>query len=183
MPYRSRATAKLLPGRISHAGASYFLTWCTHHRAKILTTPSTLSAVRTAITTIDESGDGQLLAATVMPDHVHVLLNLGPRLSVSQLVAKTKAAVTRQLHDLHWQLNFFEHRLRSCGNTESFALYIFMNPYNAGLSSLDEIWPGWISPGHIRWAFEDKLRTGGLPQAEWLPEAERFAQTLPAGAD
>jgi hypothetical protein len=132
---------------------------------------------------IDEARDGVLLAATIMPDHVHLLISLGSRLTVSQVVAKLKAAVTRAHSSVQWQFNFFEHCLRHDAVAEDFAFYIFMNPYIAALCSLDEAWPGWMPSHQVRWTFEDKLREGGLPQKEWLLDAERFAQTLPAGAD
>lgn len=183
MPYHSRATAKLLTGRQSLPSACYFLTWCTHHRARTLTDPALLAAACTAIEGIDRSSDGTLLAATVMPDHIHLLLELGARLTVSQLIAKTKAAVTRQCPDVEWQLNFFDYRLRDPTDAEDFAFYIFMNPYCAGLCPLDAAWPGWIASNLLRWAFEDKLRAGGLPHPEWLAKAECFARTLPDGAD
>jgi hypothetical protein len=137
---------------------------------------------RTAVVAIDESGNDQLLAAIVMPDHLHVLVELGTRLSLSQLVAKTKAAITRRCSDVSWQLNFFDYQLRSRAQAEDFALYIFMNPYSATLCALDETWPGWIPSRHIRWSFEGKLRTGGLPQPQWLAVVESFARTLPEGA-
>jgi REP element-mobilizing transposase RayT len=183
MAHRSRATARLLPGRISAAGANYFLTWCTHNRTPNLTTPAVSNTLRNSIAGLDHSHDGVLFAATIMPDHVHMLLSLGTRLTVSQIVAKLKAAVTRAHSSVQWQLNFFEHRLRHGSVAEDFAFYVFMNPYTAGLCGLEHAWPGWMPSQQIRWSFEDKLREGGLPQAEWLLEAERFAQTLPAGAD
>jgi putative transposase len=183
MPYRSRATEKLLPGRVSSPGACYFLTWCTHNRTRVLTAPTVHGTTRSAIVGLAESHDGAVLAATIMPDHVHLLLTLGTRLTVSQVVAKAKAAVTRAHPSVEWQLNFFEHRLRATSAAESFAFYIFMNPYLAGLCRLDETWPGWVPSSQIRWSFEDKLRKGQLPHTEWLPEAERFGRTLPAGAD
>ena len=183
MPYHSRATAKLLPGRISVAGACYFLTWCTHNRTRVLTAPNVHATTRSAIVELEEAHDGTVLAATVMPDHIHLLLTLGTRLTVSQVVAKTKAAVTRAHPFVQWQLNFFEHQLRDTSDAESFAFYLFMNPYMAGLCHLDETWPGWVPSTQVRWSFEEKLRDGRFPHAEWLSEAERFARTLPAGAD
>jgi putative transposase len=183
MPYHSRATAKLLPGRLSLAGECYFLTWCTHDRLPGLTSPAVQTTLRAAISNLDQSRDAVLLAATIMPDHAHLLLTLGARLSVSQLVAKTKAAVTREHASVKWQINFFEHRLRNSASAEDFAFYIFMNPYMATLCRLDEVWPGWMPSMQIRWSFEDKLRDGHLPHAEWVPDATRFANTLPAGAD
>jgi REP element-mobilizing transposase RayT len=183
MPYHSRATAQLLPGRISSPGACYFLTWCTRDRAQILAAPRVRQTASAEIVGLGKSGDGVILAATIMPDHVHLLLQLGARLAVSQIVAKTKASVTRTHPSVQWQLNFFEHRLRDASKAESFAFYLFMNPYTAGLCSLGETWPGWIASPEFRWSFENKLREGRYPHAEWLPEAARFARTLPAGAD
>ena len=124
-----------------------------------------------------------LLAATVMPAHVHLLLTLGARLTVSQIVAKLKAAVSRKHAYVQWQLNFFEHRLRDAASAEDFAFYIFMNPYVAEMCRLNETWTEWLPATQLRWSFEDKLREGRFPHAEWLPKATRFAQTLPAGAD
>lgn len=183
MPYHSRATAKLLPGRVSVAGACYFLTWCTHDRLPDLAASNVQARLRAAISGMDESGDATLLGATVMPDHVHLLITLGKRLTVSQVVAKIKASVSRQHPAVRWQLNFFEHRLRDITAAEDFAFYIFMNPYVANLINLNEPWPGWMPATQVRWFFEDKQREGRLPQAEWLPEAVRFSRTLPAGAD
>jgi putative transposase len=129
MPYHSRATAKLLPGRISLAGECYFLTWCTHDRLPGLTSPAVQSTLRAAISNLDQSRDAGLLAATIMPEHVHLPITLGTHLTISQVVAKIKATVTRQHLAMRWQLNFFEHRLRDSASAEDFAFYIFMNPY------------------------------------------------------
>lgn len=178
MPYHSRATANLLPGRVSTAGACYFLTWCIHDRQPGLASPTVKATLRTAISNLDQSRDAGLLAATVMPDHVHLLITLGTHLTVSQVVAKIKAAVTRQHPAMRWQLNFFEHRLRDSASAEDFAFYIFMNPYVAGLCRLDQPWSGWIPSPLVRWSFEDKLRESCFPHPEWLPEAVRFCEHL-----
>jgi hypothetical protein len=137
---------------------------------------------KTCLTAMDKNGDGALLAANIMPDHIHLLLELGSRLSVSELVAKIKAGVSRGMH-LNWQLNFFDHQLRTTDSAEDFAFYIFMNPYCAGLCSLEDAWPGWIPSSSIRWSFEEKLRNGKLPHPEWLAKAAGFGAALPAGAD
>jgi putative transposase len=183
MPFHSRATENLVHGRISAAGGCYFLTWCTRNRTKALVAPGVHATTRAAIAGLETSHDGTVLAATIMPDHVHLLLMLGERLTVSQIVAKTKAAVSRAHPTLRWPLNFFEHRLRDLSLAESFAFYVCMNPYAAGLCDLNESWPGWIPSQRFRWSFEDKLDDGQFPHAEWLLEARRFARTLPAGSD
>lgn len=183
MPYKSRQTARLRTGRDSLPSAWYFLTWCTARRVPFLADESIRLATRQAIDAIDESGDGHVLCATLMPDHIHLLLELGSRLTVSQVVAKTKSAIKRACPTIGWQLNFFEHRLRDPASAEDYALYIFMNPYCAQLCSLDEVWPGWISSDGVRWMFETKLRARSYPQPEWVDEALRFSTLLPEGAD
>jgi REP element-mobilizing transposase RayT len=183
MPFKSRHTEDLLKGRVSVPGALYFLTWVTDRRTPLFAEDSNRAIARLNVAAIDEFADGTIMAGTVMPDHIHLLLELGPRLTVSQLVAKTKAAITRNRPGMKWQLNFFEHRLRTGESSEAYAFYIFMNPYVAALCPLDRTWVGWVPSVKVRWEFEEKLRDGGLPQPEWVEEARRFSNTLPPGAD
>jgi REP element-mobilizing transposase RayT len=183
MPFKSRQTQDLVRGRVSGAGTTYFLTWCPTQRAPLLANAPSLVLARQCLAACDSAGAGTLLAGTVMPDHIHFLVELGPRLTVSQLVAKTKAAITRSRPGMKWQLNFFEHRMRTDESTEAYAFYIFMNPYVADLCPLERIWVGWIPSLKVRWEFEEKLREGSLPQPEWVEEARRFSNTLPPGAD
>jgi REP element-mobilizing transposase RayT len=153
------------------------------HRIAHFSDPERLQFARASISTLEAAGDGQILAATVIPDHLHILLALGHRLSISQIVSNTKSAITRRFKEVTWQENFFEHKIRPKESAEEYARYIFMNPYQAGLLSLDAVWPGWRSAKEIRWEFESKLRPGDLPQREWLDAATKFGSQLPAGAD
>ncbi|WP_157693640.1 transposase [Opitutus sp. GAS368] len=95
MAFKLRHTENLLKGRASAPGTRYFLTWCTAKRAPLLIVDPTRTIARQSLLAIDASGDGTLLAGTIMPDHIHLLLELGVRLTVSQVVAKIKAAITR----------------------------------------------------------------------------------------
>ena len=183
MPYKSRYSEQLLKGRVSNGGAIYFLTWCTANRVPLLALESNREVAHHSLLALEADGDGTVFAATIMPDHIHLLVELGSRLTVSQLVAKTKAGITRTGSAVKWQLNFFEHRLRAHESAEDYAFYIFMNPYCADLCSLEQAWWGWIVSRQVRWQFEEKLRAGGLPEPEWLGQAGNFAATLPAGAD
>ena len=106
-----------------------------------------------------------------MPDHLHVLFELGERLSLDRVVAKLKAL---SKHDrIDWQPNYFEHRLRPNDLEGSYARYIFLNPYRSGLISCREVWPLWIvgSKGG-NWDFLAMLEDGKFPPAEWLDEPE-----------
>lgn len=183
MPLKSRRTEALRKGRLSFPGTLYFLTWCTANRIPSLAENVVRKTALQAINALDAAGNALVLAASIMPDHIHLLIELGTPLSVSQVVGKSKSAIARAHGEIRWQENFFEHRLRSAELVENFAFYIFMNPYAAGLTSLDRTWPGWIRSDRVRCAFEDKLRPEGLPQPEWIEQANLFAQTLPPGAD
>lgn len=183
MPFKSRRTENLRRGRISIPGARYFLTWCTENRAHSLTESRVRATTLQVIETLQTSENARVLAASIMPDHIHLLVELGAPLSVSQIVGKVKSAIARVHREVKWQNNFFEHQLRSEDKVEDFAFYIFMNPYCAGARSLEQSWPGWLSAKNFRWEFESKLRSGGLPQCGWIEQAERFGANLPRSAD
>jgi hypothetical protein len=85
--------------------------------------------------------DGAPLCISVMPDHVHVVLRLGQRLTIGQIVGRFKAK--NPVPSGGWQRDFFEHRFRSGDRFGQYAKYLFMNPYRAGLIGVNQTWPGW----------------------------------------
>jgi REP element-mobilizing transposase RayT len=119
---------------------------------------------------LEESGDLTMLAATVMPEHVHLLFTLGRRISLSQVHAKYKAKTKRGLSEdgLAWQDNFFDHRLREQVPLERFARYIFLNPYAKGIVSLHEAWPFWMLNDAYTPEFMLSLVNEANPPIEWL---------------
>src|SRR5580704_10769065 len=87
-----RRTRELQRGRVSIPGARYFITlrfgW-----NKITGEPTSAlavldGAVCTSIDTMCGAGDWRVLCRTLMPDHVHLLVELGSRLPLSQCTAK-----------------------------------------------------------------------------------------------
>ena len=177
-PQPTRRTPDLLIGRQSIPGARYFLTLCEAKRRPGFLDPIVAQELKRALDQIHLSGDFSLVAATVMPDHVHMLGILGQRLSLSRMVGKFKADTHRCLrsHGLAWQENFYDHRLRAEKESGPFARYIFLNPYRAGLIPLTASWPFWCRWGDLRFEFETMVaQTGGVPRA-WLGESD------PAGA-
>jgi len=119
-----------------------------------------------------------LTAASVMPDHIHVLGALGPRLALNRIIAKLKANTHTVLNSrgLEWQENFHEHQLLPDDGLEPFARYIFLNPYRAGLIGLSKKWPHWWRWGDTRFEFEDMVAQTGTVPGAWLGEPD------PAGA-
>ncbi len=112
-----------------------------------------------------------------MPDHAHVLFELGQKLTAGQCVGRWKSGVRRTIGYEHdWPRDFYEHRLRPEEEAEDYALYVFLNPYRARLISGDKVWSRvWLpEPGMFR--FASMLNADGTPPGEWMewPE-ERFA--------
>jgi REP element-mobilizing transposase RayT len=176
-----RRSNDLLRGRQSLAGANYFVTFCTFSRAKLLTSERARSAAPIACINLVEAKDAIILAGTVMPDHVHLFLQLGTRLSLDRVVAKWKSRIHRSDPDIIWQANFFEHRLRSEEAMEPYAWYIFMNPYVAGLLPLPETWAGWWPEPGIQWRFLGLARQGPTPQPEWMQDVDKKTGNLVTG--
>ena len=112
-----------------------------------------------------------------MPDHVHVLFELGSRLDVGRCVSRWKTAGRKASgYAGAWQRDFWEHRLRKGESWEDYGLYLLLNPYRAGLLSSNEVWPGWWVPEVWRFKFMELLGPEGEPPRAWIEwPATRFA--------
>jgi putative transposase len=160
----------------------YFLTVCTQHRAPVLACPRRAAQIESALLELHAAGDIDLHAATIMPDHVHLLFNLGSRLPVGRVIAKFKAlARVGDFAAWRWQQDGFERRLRPEELEEDYGFYIFMNPYRARLISTAQRWPWWICLKPARFMFIPHLNTDGTPPVEWLDQASDVAKRVVAG--
>ena len=162
---------------MSVLGATYFVTFVTESRVPWLAAPAATEAMTNALRAWHNEGVGSIRAATVMPDHVHVLFTLGARLDVGRCVSRWKALGRRSAgYAGRWQRDFWEHRVREQAQEEDYALYVYLNPYRAGLLSRTTKWSGWWAPEPARFSFSSLLGADGEPPAEWIswPE-ERFA--------
>lgn len=161
----------------------YFLTLCTQGREPVLTEPAHAERLVATWRTLQEAGDLTLLAATVMPDHVHALFILEDRLPLERVMAKYKTlARDRGCVRWRWQQNGYEHRLRENEDSSDYGFYIFMNPYRAGLIATSRPWPWWLCPEPSRLAFLANLNEG-CPPHEWLERVERVASRVVSGEE
>ena len=87
-----------------------------------------------------ERGRWNLDLLLLMLDHLHALIGVDGRDSLSQLIRDFKR-ITAKFGGIEWQRNFFDHRLRHDESlTEKFA-YICQNPVRAGLVQNEADWP------------------------------------------
>ena len=148
------------------------MTFCTARRAPLLVSDMACAACHHACRTLRDDGDAAILAATIMPDHVPLLLRLGARLTLDRVIAKWKAQVSRSSSNFAWQANYFEHRLRPEESVERYAWYVFMNPYRARLIGVDDCWPGWWPTSQSAWNFMDRARPGPRPRSRPTPQGD-----------
>jgi REP element-mobilizing transposase RayT len=131
--------------------------------------PARAEAVLETLRTWHDEKDGRIIAATIMPDHIHVLFELGVRLTVGRCVARWKADVRRKTSYAEgWQRDFWEHRVRNDEQWEDYGLYMFLNPYRASLIRRDESWPWWWAPEPKHFSFTQMLDSRGAPPTEWM---------------
>jgi putative transposase len=114
MHARGRGEGALRRYRVSLSETSYFLTLCTAERVDVLTREESAKAIRAEIAALETAGHWIQRAGVLMPDHLHLLVRLTGDLPVERCVARLKAKTCPALvvHNLAWQPNFYDHRLR-----------------------------------------------------------------------
>ncbi len=169
-PKPVRRTADLRRHRVSFPCARYFITVCADRPENRLVSPNISSSIASVLDRAEADGDWEIMARTIMPDHIHLLVTLGDRLEVHRVVAKLKSltATTFRGERASWQENFHEHRLRPDEVPGPYARYIFLNPYRAGLIGRSTEWPLWRRSAKHDFDFMHMLEDGKYPPPEWL---------------
>jgi putative transposase len=80
----------------------------------------------------------------LMPDHLHALI-VFPRESGMSLTLRDWKRGTALFQDVHWQENYFDHRIRNEEEAREKWDYIRRNPVVKGLCAREDDWPWWIS--------------------------------------
>ena len=162
--------------RMFAPGGTFFLTWVTHLRRPILGTDGNVVAFRAAVANVKRDLPFTILAAVILPDHVHFLWELPPGdTNYSKRIGMIKVnftrAVTVKTHDFPcanvsqspsrrrhresciWQRRFWEHTIRDDRDFANHMDYIHYNPVKHGHVSCPHAWP--YSSFH-RWVREDR---------------------------
>jgi putative transposase len=77
-----------------------------------------------------------------MPDHLHLLVCTPQDRELTKVIGPWKQWLARE-HEIEWQENFFDHRLRRDESAEEKWQYVHFNPVRAGLIDRPEDWP-WV---------------------------------------
>lgn len=145
-PPGSRALRR---GRHSHPGGIYLVTTTTQSREPVFLDFRQACAAATVITDRQSLGDSQVLAWVLMPDHLHLLLQMGELESMPRVVGRIKSrsatAVKRaSMRDIPvWYPGYHDRAIRRQDDIRRAARYIVANPVRAGLVRQCGDYPFW----------------------------------------
>lgn len=146
---RGRGSAALRIGRASLRGQVYLVTFTTDGRRPLFLEFQRGATAARGLHAAAPVHSTRALAWVLMPDHCHVLVELGEDESLARWVGRVKAAMARALHAIEpglgdvWARGFHDHALRAEEAVRDAALYVVMNPVRAGLATRIKDYPFW----------------------------------------
>jgi len=136
-------------GRHSLHHQVYCITTVTRGRQPLFTDITAARLLVHELRRLHEQGDVISLAWVVMPDHLHWLIQLNERWSLSTVVKTLKArsalSINRHLcqHGSLWQRAYYDRAARKDEDVRQIARYIVANPLRAGLVRNIGDYPHW----------------------------------------
>ena len=119
----------------------YFITVCAAERGKNQFCKPEIAAVILDATAIyQEKQRWYVQLLLLMPDHLHALISFPAAQPMAVVMRAWKHYLAKQ-HGIHWQRDFFDHRIRQDESHEEKTTYIRNNPVRAGLVTKPEDWP------------------------------------------
>jgi putative transposase len=176
-------------------GGTFFLTLVTYHRQRLFAEPENVSRLRTAVAKTKIERPFDIVAAVVLPDHIHFLWTLPPDdCDYSGRVSRLKVLFTRSLRGYRslpqnisasrrkhresdvWQRRFWERNVRDEKDLAQHLDYIHYNPVKHGLVSCPHLW---TASSFQRWVEGERYRVDwgcvcGGRQAQ-VPDFEEIA--------
>ena len=145
----NRGHHQLRKGRQSIQNAYYSVTFATHNRNPILTTPGTPDIIFQCLDWLETDERLQWICVMVMPDHVHIVFQLGNKQTLFRLIQSLKRYTARQINK-HlarsgslWQENYYEHGIRRDESLNKIVRYCYENPVRKGLVEHAKDYPYW----------------------------------------
>ena len=83
------------------------------------------------------------LAFVVMPDHLHWLLQINQKQTLSTILKNVKAKSAQAIGQPIWQAGYYDHAIRKEEDIVNIARYIIANPIRAGLVNKVGDYPHW----------------------------------------
>jgi putative transposase len=127
----------------------FFITCCAEDRAAMpFSRTETARGLLDSILHRISTQEWWVHAATIMPDHAHLVLSFPGEVVVVKGLRNWRHWTARTF-GFRWQRDFFEHRLRSDESLEEKIDYVLQNPVRAGLVREWSAWPFTVLPSGL----------------------------------
>ena len=134
---------KLRSGRHSQSGQIYILTTVTQNRSPVFDDFPSARKLIGVLRDQQRLEHAKTLAFVVMPDHLHWLMALGDKVSLSVCMRNVKRLSALRIGQPIWQNGFHDHAIRQEEDLPSVARYVVSNPVRAGLVARTGQYPHW----------------------------------------
>jgi putative transposase len=130
----------LRKGRVSLCGQRYLVTTICYARRLRFADPNIAAAVASKLRDAELWRDAQPLCWVLMPDHLHIILELGAQTTLSRTVQRVKAVCAKtanaslERNGSFWMPGFHDRALRREENMKAVADYVLANPTRAGIA-------------------------------------------------
>lgn len=130
-------------------GQVYFITSVCAGRTPRFASHDVACAASAVVARADSWHDATLLAWVLMPDHLHLLLELGSRHTLQRVMQRGKSLIARAAHTAAgthgklWQPAFHDRALRRNEDVRVAARYLVANPLRAGVVERVGDYPYW----------------------------------------
>jgi putative transposase len=133
----------LRKGRVSIPNQIYSITTVTQSRQPVFSDFYTARSLIRILQAHEQTNDAKTLCFVVMPDHLHWLMQLQHRKSLSQTLQSVKSLASKSLGRPIWQKGFHDRAIRKDEDIVAIARYIIANPVRAGLVNKVGDYPHW----------------------------------------
>lgn len=136
-----KGSRMLRKGRMSQAGALYFISAFKADHARYLDNPGCFRIIENTLNLLEREGLLEWLALVLMPDHLHMIIRLGDRDSLSDAIRKFKSVSAIEINRQRgtsgpvWYKGFYDRFIREGENLAAYLNYIIMNPVKKRLCS------------------------------------------------
>lgn len=138
----------LRKGRFSHQGYWYFITTGTKNRLPVFSDPAAAKVVMECLKWLNEQGAIKLIAAVVMPDHIHFAACLQSK-TLPELMHSLKSFTSNKVNGLLdrkgplWEPQYCDHAIRTEDELKECVDYCLRNPVRKGLADNFKDYPHW----------------------------------------
>ena len=145
----TRGHSQLRKGRRSIPGTYYYLTLTTLNKNSLLTALKTADIIFQAFDWLETNERLRWFCVVVMPDHIHAVIQLGSKQTLSRLIQSFKSYTAKQINACLgrsgsiWQPAYHDHGIRQEESLNAIIEYCYQNPVRSGLVKAAKDYPFW----------------------------------------